>query len=383
MAMEGFGEPKFSKDGIKSFKLKEGSNVYRILPPMHSMASSGKWKRYQRQHFGWCGENKQKPDKPRSRPFVCLEKKDFKTGMILEECEACIEVKNQKNNLDLLLAQLKTSGVTQDQLNLKAGPLRGWVGDHNIDGKYWLLVMNTNNEFGILRIGTKANKELDVAIDKLRAKGINPISANQGVWFDFVRTKTGPLPQNVEDKCFVVEEYKTIDGRTFSIEKMAPLNESQLTQALQECPDLNKMFTALTHEQISMLVNSSGDPKTVDEIFAMAQVVKETSASKSSSFVPNKPVVQDPLPEWVNKPTPEPPKTPVEQVKVVAPPVTPPVVTAPVLDQATIMAQIASLQALLLAQSTATAVKPATTTTSVSTVTNHVDEFDEILNNNR
>jgi hypothetical protein len=203
------------------------------------------------------------------------------------------------------------------------------------------------------------SKDLDREIKSLLADGIDPISADGGVWFDFVRTKTGHRDQDVEDRVSAVQEYVDVGGgKKAKVYKEAPLTEGQREQAVQDCPDLAKMFTALTHEQVAMLVASSGDPAEVDQIFAMAQANKEASASASRRVA----VAPAPTPKPAPAPAPKPAPAPAAPA------------AAPGVDLATLMAQVAALQAQIAAAKTpaAPAAKPAKDTSNN-------DEFDEIF----
>ena len=46
------GKPKYG-NGKKIFKIKDGDNVYRILPPLGKLADAGKWSVYQKVEWGY------------------------------------------------------------------------------------------------------------------------------------------------------------------------------------------------------------------------------------------------------------------------------------------------------------------------------------------
>src|SRR5574343_2072266 len=71
----------------KMHSLKDGeANVFRIAPPVKSLKSVGKWKVYDKLHYGYTVPNEQDPDSIRHRPFRCIEKKNRATNMIEQDC---------------------------------------------------------------------------------------------------------------------------------------------------------------------------------------------------------------------------------------------------------------------------------------------------------
>ena len=126
MAVAGFGKPKFGKSGgsfAKSFKIetddKGGTthNVYRIIPPMKSLAESGQWAFFDKIHYGYRGVDKMDPTKGKLRTFRCIEDFDFSTKIIRRECDECEKIKAKKALLEPREAEIKAKNKTlEDKL---------------------------------------------------------------------------------------------------------------------------------------------------------------------------------------------------------------------------------------------------------------------------
>jgi hypothetical protein len=141
--------------------------------------------------------------------------------------------------------------------------------------------MTPANEFGDLKINHKFHKKgLDTKISQLNDQKIDPLSLDQGVWFEINRTT---LDGN--DAVEVVQEPFVMEGRTFYRPKEAPLDEKLADQALEACPDLNEIGFVLSFEQIQALVDSSGEPEDVDKIFGMSQKADAPKALVSPTLV--------------------------------------------------------------------------------------------------
>ena len=104
MSNPNFGTPRYGGGGSKTFRLKEGDNIYRIAPPMKTLARLGIWAVYRSVHYGFCVPNPRDPSKPMARPWLCLLEKD-QNGMIVHDCPEHRKIEDQK---ELLADRVKT-----------------------------------------------------------------------------------------------------------------------------------------------------------------------------------------------------------------------------------------------------------------------------------
>lgn len=292
---QGFGKPKFGGGGTfaKSIRLKENSTtVVRILPPMKSLSETGEWAVYVGTHFGYKGVNPKDRSKPTYRPFKCIEKRDYKTKMILQDCPECDLIAQRENELEDLLSNAKAQGHGADEIEELAKPLKDWLKDHNCDRKWHMNVKQQDGSFAVLQLSHKTKKLLESEITRvLTEDGIEALDLDAGVWFRFSRTGKG-----IETQDTVGVEYESVrdasTGRLIRTVKMAPLTEAEQEKALKECPDLATNVRSLSYEQIKLLTECSGEDEDVDKILALGEKKQESSppaTTKASAAPVSKP----------------------------------------------------------------------------------------------
>lgn len=298
----GFGKPKYGSSGpqIKHYRLKEGSNVFRVLPPMKSLAEFGKWCLYYSVHYGYFGVNRADPSKPSYRTFRCIEDKNLRTGMIKQDCPECNKNGVQRKLLEAAQADLKQQGKSDEDIKISCAPLNGYLKSHNVDRKWYMNVLTEAGEVGVLEISHKCKKQLDAQIEKLqKEKGIkDPLDVDTGVWFDFLRTGNNKKVSEIVDTVSAVYEQVTIEGKKYDAIKQGPLTEEQVQKALTECPDLGQgMIRELTYTQIQNLVDISdaADPEAVDLILGISQQASAPASTPTPAPAP-KPAAAKPTP---------------------------------------------------------------------------------------
>lgn len=342
-----FGKAKIgnsSGPAYKNYKMptdKAGGKVvykFRILPPMKSLAESGRWHSYHAIHFGYAGNDKQTPGKAKIRPFRCIEERNYRTKMVTQSCPECEKIKAQEQLLDNMVARAKAAGKTEQDIDLMTAPLRQWLRDHNLDKKFYVAVFNEAMEPGVLSMSGRVKKALEEKAKELQLSGIDPFDPAQGVWFNFVRVGR---QKDVQDS---VEVAMIQNGRSMEIQP-APLTEEQCRLAFEAIPDLTTLSRLITREQMQMLVNSGGDLDEVDAIL-------EAGVREGSARSPSSPAVRAaPAPTLTATPAPAP--------------------AAPANDAAAqiaaLQAQLAAAQAAVAAANGAQATAPNTTTTAEDT----------------
>jgi hypothetical protein len=289
--MSGWGKPKYgSSTSSKTAKIKEGDNIYRFLPPMHSFAEEGKWSNYVAIHFGYSGVDSQDATKTRFRVFRCIQVKDFRSGMILEDCPECDLIEKNKKALEEreaeLIVQFKAEGKDEKEieelLESALGPDKGWLQSHNVDRKHYINAMTPDGrEFVQVPISHRTKKQLDAVFKELQeSEGIDPLDIGQGV---LINIKRSGKFRDAQDVVSVVKEKvdAEVNGKKVKLEqiKLRPLTPEEAERALKECRDLATVGgLELTREQIKELTECSGDPEEVDAIIKKGQ--KEASPAR-------------------------------------------------------------------------------------------------------
>ena len=256
----------------------EGKHIiFRILPPMKSLANDGNgWRRKIGEHWGHFQPTRD-PSKPRPLIFACCEVRDFKTKTISVECPKHIQMAQVKADYEALKQQFNDSDEAhQAELLPQLEECKNWIKVNRFSRQYNLNVMEPDGTFGILKLSDDTFKnKLDPIINGLFAKeGIDAVDYEQGVWFEAYRR--GHL-LDATDIIEVVREDVFVEGHgRLSKIKKAPLTEAQLAEALKVCYDLAKDTVAyLSPDQIQLLVDGSGDPEENLRVLGLGKKVEK------------------------------------------------------------------------------------------------------------
>src|SRR6185312_6805817 len=194
-----------------------------------------------------------------------------RTKIVTVSCDACDVIDEKRAEREAREAEYKASGKSDQEIRELLEPLTGWLKKHNCDRKWHINVMSRAGEFGVLQISHTLKKLLDVKIEEVRKRKLDPMAPDQGVWFRFSRMGKFPVQDSVE---FVMTGD---DEAGWKIEK-APLSDTQCETAEKVCPDLaTGVVKTLSAAQIAQLVSCSGDPDEVDRIWQLGSKTAEKS----------------------------------------------------------------------------------------------------------
>ena len=317
----GFAKPNYATESTyaKRIKLQDGDNIIRVVPPIKSCEQSGKWFVYGQQHFGYSKPNPKAGANDIPAPWACFESKDRRTGMIINECPECRQIRAQKELLADREAQAKVQKLTEAQTEELLAPIKAWLSSHNLDKKYYINVKTSAGEFGMLGLPYSAYNDLKIRIEEARAEGIDPIAAEDGLWFNIRKTGKG---FGTEYSAQFVADPITLDGGIkATVKRRAPLSEADYQKALKDCGDLEvDCVTRITPEQQVALVACGGAPEDVARILGIGTRRERSPAP-----------VTTPVPAPVTTPAPAPaPVAPVAAATPVPAPSAAP--TAPEVD---------------------------------------------------
>jgi hypothetical protein len=244
------------------FSIKEGSNLFRILPPLGNLADKSKWAVYYSVHYGYFNSEK------KMKPFASPEWRNPKTKVIEIRDAAKDRIKEMKKALE----DAKKSG---DIAVVKA--LKEMLKIYNLSSHWYMNAINTNNEIGLLKIRHKAKLALDAEIRKLVAMGIDPTSVDQGRFFEFSRIGSGP--DTVYSVRVATEKVNVPGYGIVENERIHVLDESIIARLDSEAFELDRIFPRPTEEEVRAIVE--GDKiknyTAIDAILGVKQMTDEES----------------------------------------------------------------------------------------------------------
>lgn len=314
--MAGWGKPKYTTSFSQTTSIKEGDNIWRYLPPMHSLAESGDWSNYHCIHYGRKVPNPSDPEKLISKPYRCAEVYDRMSKAVIQECPECMQVREKEKERDAkreeltkkYKAQGKSDREIDELLDTALKSLNDWIQRYQVDRKHYINVMSPDGKiFKVLKVNHKYNMAgIKKLFSDLRDENIEPLELDQGVLVNIQRTGKG---RSAVDNVKAVT--RKVDVEVNGVKKrydeivIRPLTEEEADRALKECRDLAEVGgIPLTLEQVQELVDSSGDPEEIQKLFDKFAGKKSDSSKKSDA-------AQKPLPEPEDESLPEP--EPVKQ----------------------------------------------------------------------
>lgn len=251
------------------WKLKDGEQAYRILPPLGELAEKGHWSVFHSVHYGY------KSMDGKIRAFLSTYKKDFKSGMVLVPDAALERIQKLKAMQDE--AKVKGDKATFEKC-------KNLLQVYNLDNNHYVNAMDINGNIGILKLRHRAMLALKAEIKKLGDEGVDPLSVNDGRFFVFRRTGNG---LDTSFQVNVLKEKITVQGLARPVEqdKIHILDQSILNRLGSETAQLDKLFKKFSPEDVARIVKTSdlstGKSPVIDELFATPKT--DTMAAASTS----------------------------------------------------------------------------------------------------
>lgn len=271
------GTPQYGGKKKQNFRLVDGDNIYRILPPLGELAATGTWAIYESVHWGYKGSKG-------FRPFKDIQKKNRKTKMVLQACPECDKIAEKAAALEDTKRRLQAEGKSEEAIKEFVKPLTDWLYSHNLDKKWNVNALTPDGKIGKLAIPHKMFTQLQVVIEKLVKEGMNPVGVENGVWFNFVRTGSG---RQTTHNVLVVETVENVNGRPMRSYKPAPLTDEVIARLPNEAFDLKNTVATLSYDEILAIVSSGGDPDVVDSVFSNGEVKSNTTNAATASQLPD------------------------------------------------------------------------------------------------
>lgn len=257
-----FGQSNYGGNYTKKnfWKLKDGESVYRILPALGELAKEGRWSVFWKVHYGY------KNSAGKLRVFESPLVKNNKSKMI-EVPDAALE------RIEKLKAQFEEAKKTGNkELIAKLDKLVGQKGQFNLDSNHYLNVIDKAGNIGILKIRHRAKVALDATIKKLRDKGVDPLSPDNGRFFVFSRSGMGldttfqveVLKEKVHVEGHGELERDLVHKLTTEIANRCGSWQANGTFRYGEAANLLTLYKKPTSEQVARIVKEGA--KAVDEI---------------------------------------------------------------------------------------------------------------------
>lgn len=265
------GKAKFGANK-KFFKIEDGDNVYRILPPLGALADRGEWSKYYRIEWGY------KNTEGRTKIFQDCRVVNRESGMVEVESAAHVRRMELKKQLEDATAAFKEGKISQDEVM----KIRNLTRRFNLEAKHHVNAVNLRGEIGLLKIGHNAKKALDAQIKRLREQGVDAIGVENGVYFNIYRSGVGrdtvyqvtPYTEQVEAE--VNGEIRMIEQR-----KTHTMDAAFQARLDSEAFELDNLYPMPTPEEVERIVKEG--PEAVDSMIARYKGQSNPAPTSQSS----------------------------------------------------------------------------------------------------
>lgn len=248
------------------FKLKEGDQVFRILPAWGSLANNPKkWNQFYAVHFGYKGTD--------GKMFV------FNSPEVMNWNTRMVEVADPaKRYIEQLVAASEKARVennTEMQAKIKAK-----LDQYSLDKKYYMNVVDLNGNVGVLAIGKRMKDALEVLINEQKNKGVDIISPNNGRFVVFSRSGTG---RNTIHQVRLYKQQRDIGGGVIAdVDLVHKLDETFDHKVQANGFDLASIYVTPTAEEVEDMVKN-GAPA-VDRVRARYYTKKEKAQTTETAM---------------------------------------------------------------------------------------------------
>jgi len=247
------------------FSLKDGNNIYRILPPLGELADDGVWSVYHKVHFGY------KNQEGKMRTFLSSEVRN-KEKMIVTADPALERIQKLES------ARSKAKEMGNAAMVKK---LDEQLFAYSLDKKHYMNAISLDGKIGILKIPHKSKLALDAEMKRLESEGIDPLSAEDGRFFNFNRSGRG---LDTIHQVRVHEETVTENGRRIKTEKVHILTDDILSRLEKEASlNLRNLYRVATEEQVRQIVEADmkNDLTQIDDVLGIKARGQEAALTSS------------------------------------------------------------------------------------------------------
>lgn len=248
---------KLNLDSLKSrkewkrHKVKDGHNIYRILPPFGENSNGYPYRKWQ---IIWGLTD---PESGRARPFA--------SSMTSEKrCPITEFVNSLKARAETMTAELKASGASAEDIKARLADLQGLIGNLIPKTVYVYNATDKSGEVGLLELKSTAHKDMKTKMNEyINDYNQDPTSLNSadddsGVWFDIVRSnETGQFRDTKYTVNKVQTKVREASGKVSFVDDRSPLPDSVVENYDNLGYDLSAIYQTKTYEDLQAILDAN------------------------------------------------------------------------------------------------------------------------------
>lgn len=232
----------------KRHKVKDGNNVFRILPPFGENSNGYPYRKWQ---IIWGLTD---PDSGRPRPFASSMTSEKK-------CPVTEYVQQLKKKAEALKGQLAAAGVSEEDQKERLSSLNKLIQDLNPKTVYIYNAADKSGEVGLLELKSTAQKKMKSEMTSyIQTYNQDPTSLNSedtdsGVWFNITRQGVGRDTEY--DVKIVQSKIKSATGKIVFEDDRSPLADSIVENYDNLGYDLNAVYQVKTYDQLAEILEAN------------------------------------------------------------------------------------------------------------------------------
>lgn len=280
------GKASYSGNQKENFKIKDGDNVYRVLPPLGNLADAGQWSVYYRVVWGYQGTD------GKNKPFISPRVQNFKTKMIEVDCAAFNKAMKIKDEYQQMIKDskelVKSGGVLTDAIKKELETKKEESMRFNVESKHFLNVMDLEGKIGLLKLAGAGHKLIKSLGKKLEAEGVDITGVENGRYVNINRQGTGL------DTAYQVTEFKQnkqveIDGVMETVQRSMPhtLDDNIIGRLAKEAYELDSLYPMPTEAEVKELVEAHETLSEEEAKKVVDRILGKSSSSESSEPASN------------------------------------------------------------------------------------------------
>lgn len=232
----------------KRHKVKDGHNVFRILPPFGENSNGYPYRKWQ---IIWGLFD---PESGRARPFASSMTSEKK-------CPITEYVQALKKKAETIKSQLQAAGETEDDIKARLQPLNKLISDLNPKTVYIYNAADRAGEVGLLELKSTAQKKIKAEMAAyIHDYNQDPTSLNSedtdsGVWFDVIRTGEGRDTEYDVKRLQI--KTKNAQGKLSFEDDRSPLPDSVVENYDNLAYDLSAVYQVKTYEELKEVLEAN------------------------------------------------------------------------------------------------------------------------------
>lgn len=262
------------------------NNLFRVLPPLFSLADKGQYAKYYATHKIWLQDAPAAGSTERGKShiyqFHCLEKTDQKTKLIIFHCPFCdTQRKNQA-----VYDDAKNKGAGKEQLQEFRDK---HVAPFEKEKKFYVNAVSLENKVGMLPLGIKAFKALQERLLDIQKNygGMDATGVN-GLFLNFKKTQKFKGDRDTVYTVDAATDTTLVNGMPQLQLKPHTLTTDFIETMRTQARDLGALFTSITSEEMGHILQSMSSSiadrvALLDKIFQRGQKTNMTTGHNVGS----------------------------------------------------------------------------------------------------